>query len=174
MSERIYGPRGSEIKITRRESGDVLYHLFVDNLINYNFREKDLTDADLSGMNLSGCDFTDADLAGADMSNCNLTGCKFFGCNTSGTKFDGSVLQGAEGLSSISRNSRGASTFYNASWRSCDFSGVDISWVEFHKKKDAQDFFDGCRGIDSIITVFKAVTTRQFIPHWTRTSAQGY
>lgn len=166
MTKRIDNFKDSYFDITSIVDGKTIFTTSKENLIGYDFREKDLQNADLRDLNLSGANFTNAKLSGANLSGCNLTGCVFSGCTMIDTVFDGSILQGAVGLDLTTKGINGIQTFYSSSWKNCDFSGVNLDWVEFNTEEKITSFFDGCKGTHEFYNVYKVKTSRDFIPYW--------
>lgn len=166
MSKRVdYGAKSCFL-ITKKDGKTDMFLLNFPNLINRSFKEFDLSGADLSGIDLSCSSFANANLTGADLSGSNLTGCDFSGASISGARFDGSVLHGCTGLDSCRGIVNDRSDFYMASWNGCDFSGVDLGWVEFPSKKEINEFFEGCKGIDGVYQAFKVKTMKDPIKSW--------
>jgi len=135
-------------------SGSVLYCLQRDGLRGYDFSGKDLQMADLRGMDLEGCAFRGSDLTGARLDGSVLRCCDFTGCYMIGCTFDGADLTGSTGLElvrsnrSINTNVNEMSHFYSASWKGCNFTGIDLSWVDPKFLNGGwTSFFDGCKGI---------------------------
>lgn len=166
MTRRIDNFKDPYFDITSTVDGKTILNTRRANLIGYDFSEKDLQNADLRGLNLSGADFTNAKISGSDLSECNLTGCNFSGCTMIDVTFDGSVLQGAIGLDRTTAGINGIQTFYSSSWKNCDFSGVDLDWVEFATKEMVEEFFSGCKGIEQFYNVYKVRSSRDFISYW--------
>jgi len=134
--------------------GDVLYSLEVDSLRGYDFSGKNLQLADLRGKDLEGCSFSGADLTRARLDGAVLRGCNFTGCYMLGSTFDGADLSEAKGLSEVAdRRFVGGvpeetSHFYDASWKGCNFTGVDLEWIEPRLLRGGfTSFFHECKGI---------------------------
>ncbi len=138
----------------RSTNGSVLYCLQRDGLRGYDFSGKDLQMADLRGMDLEGCSFRGSDLTGARLDGTSLRGCDFTDSYMIGCTFDGADLTGTTGLEFvrsrcfINGEAEELSHFYIASWKGCNFTGVDLNWVDPRSLRGGwTSFFDGCKGI---------------------------
>ena len=144
------------VKMTeiRSTNGSVLYCLQRDGVRGYDFSGKDLQMADLRGMDLEGCSFRGSDLTGARLDGASLRGCDFTDSYMIGCTFDGADLTGSTGLEFvrsrcfINGEAEELSHFYSASWKGCDFTGVDLSWIDPRSLRGGwTSFFYGCKGI---------------------------
>lgn len=117
------------------------------DLIKRDLSGKDLTFADLRGCDMSFSILSSSELTNADLRGSNLTGVNLECCAVIGCEFDGANLTGAIGLDRLRLDETGRSGFYKASWTYCDFTGVDLSWVDPHAIKSPSEFFKSCKGL---------------------------
>lgn len=116
--------------IFSHRTGTKLYCLPYTDLVKKEMTDMHLVHADLKGKDLRDSNFSGSNLTNADLSGCNLSGCDFNGCYVIGCKFDGANLNGAVGLNSTGLDSKGIPSFYKASWKECDFTNVNMDWLD--------------------------------------------
>jgi len=150
----------------RSIDGRVLYCLQRDSLKGYDFSGKDLQLADLRGMDLEGCRFCGSDLTSAKLDRAILRGCDFTDSYMIGCTFDGADLTGSSGLSRIKERQflggdpKRVSQFYSASWKGCNFTDVDLEWIDVSLLEGGwSSFFYECRGV----SVSKRMSARIFL-----------
>lgn len=134
-------------EIETRTTGRIIYSLPYSDLIRKDISEKNLSFAGLRGCDMSFSNFSGSSLTNADFRYCNLTGVNLEQCAVLGCEFDGSNLTGASGLDMLRKDDCGKSGFYRASWKGCDFTGVDLSWVSPDEINNPSDFFRSCKGL---------------------------
>ena len=137
----------SLFEIESKESRRGILALPYDDLIKRDLSGKDLTFADLRGCDMSFSILSSSELTNADLSGSNLTGVNLEGCAVIGCEFDGANLTGAIGIDKLRPDDTGRSGFYRSSWAHCDFTGVDLSWVDAHEIESPKEFFKSCKGL---------------------------
>ena len=137
----------NRLEITSGLSGRKMYSLPYDDLTNKDLSEKDFSNALLRGMDLSMSSLKESSLTMADLSGCTLVGIDLSGCYVIGCRFDGSDLSYAKGMDQIKCDDNGRSGFYRASWKGCNFTGVDLTWIDPLMVDDPTSFFESCIGL---------------------------
>lgn len=94
-----------------------------------------------------GANLTKARFEG-DFSDAVLPGCNFTSTVMEKVDFTNADLSNAVGLSTTASSSTGVPSFYTATWKGANFSGVNFTWLDPTLIKDPEQFFEGCKGID--------------------------
>lgn len=125
-----------------------LYCLPYEDLKNKDLSKMELAFADMRGMDLSGSNLSNTNLTRADLRGANLTGCDLTGCNVLGCKFDEAILVATKGLAELAKDFQGKPGFYHASWKGCDFHGVNFEWLDVSEVGKIGKFFEGCKNLE--------------------------
>lgn len=118
-----------------------------EDLVERDLSGRHLEFANLRGANLFRSNISRSDLTWAKLESCNLSGTNLEGCFVIGCSFNGSDLSEATGLDRLRNDEEGNSGFYKASWKGCNFEGVDLSWVDAELIDNPAEFFSSCTGL---------------------------
>jgi len=136
------------------------------NLVNQQLSGINLTEANLSGANLTGANFTEANLSGANLTGVNFTEANLSGANLIGANFTEANLSGANltGVNFTEANLSGANL------SRCDLRGLDLNKTVFYntiiinaKMPEIKISIYGNKRIERIIQLFNQFDSKHYV-----------